>query len=229
MKYELEPYHRNVSNEELLDDLKRVARDLGKDSVTLDEYNECGQFNSSTLTRRFGNWFKALDVAGLQPSRPPINIPNEELFENIAAIWEVLGGQPKYAEVRKPLSKYSAGTYDKHFGSWRKALEAFVSCMNSKDNTEIVESSIETVVVKHRETFHQSSRAINYRLRFLVMRRDNFKCQQCGKSPANETGVVLEVDHIKAWSKGGETVIENLQTLCQRCNSGKSNLDATES
>jgi 5-methylcytosine-specific restriction endonuclease McrA len=35
--------------------------------------------------------------------------------------------------------------------------------------------------------------------------------------------VQLHVDHIKPWSLGGETVAENLQTLCDQCNAGKSN------
>ncbi|MDR2876514.1 MAG: HNH endonuclease [Chromatiales bacterium] len=29
---------------------------------------------------------------------------------------------------------------------------------------------------------------------------------------------------MKPWSKGGETVIENLRTLCSLCNIGKSNV-----
>ncbi|RKX24889.1 MAG: hypothetical protein DRP45_07160 [Candidatus Zixiibacteriota bacterium] len=34
----------------------------------------------------------------------------------------------------------------------------------------------------------------------------------------------MEVDHKIPWSKGGETIEENLQTLCSECNQGKSNL-----
>src|SRR5947207_3420963 len=56
------------------------------------------------------------------------------------------------------------------------------------------------------------------RLRFLVFRRDNFSCQICGRSPALHLGLVLHVDHVIPWSKGGETAIENLQTLCEPCN-----------
>jgi len=56
------------------------------------------------------------------------------------------------------------------------------------------------------------------------MRRDKFKCRNDGWSPATGVGRTLEVDHIISWSKGGETVMENLQTLCSKCNSGKSNL-----
>ena len=36
--------------------------------------------------------------------------------------------------------------------------------------------------------------------------------------------ISLHVDHILAWSKGGETIIENLETLCLECNLGKSNV-----
>lgn len=56
------------------------------------------------------------------------------------------------------------------------------------------------------------------------MRNDDFKCKICGRSPATQTGLKLEVDHIIPWDKGGETIIENLQTLCFDCNQGKSNL-----
>ena len=46
-----------------------------------------------------------------------------------------------------------------------------------------------------------------------------------GVSPAKDKNVELHVDHIKPWSKGGETILENLQTLCQKCNLGKSNIE----
>jgi 5-methylcytosine-specific restriction endonuclease McrA len=36
---------------------------------------------------------------------------------------------------------------------------------------------------------------------------------------------VLHVDHKTAWANGGETVLENLQTLCSKCNIGKSDLE----
>ena len=70
----------------------------------------------------------------------------------------------------------------------------------------------------------RTPRDINDRLRFKVLKRDNFKCVCCGKSPAIDSNVQLHVDHIIPWSKGGETVMENLQTLCSKCNLGKSNV-----
>lgn len=73
-------------------------------------------------------------------------------------------------------------------------------------------------------TKHKTPRTINYRLRFLVMRRDNFKCRVTGRSPATDPAVILEVDHIIPWERGGETVFDNLQTLAKDINIGKSNL-----
>jgi 5-methylcytosine-specific restriction endonuclease McrA len=46
----------------------------------------------------------------------------------------------------------------------------------------------------------------------------------CGTSPLKDPAVTLHVDHIVAWSKGGRTVLNNLQTLCARCNIGKGDL-----
>ena len=66
------------------------------------------------------------------------------------------------------------------------------------------------------------TRVISDKLRYQVLKRDNFKCCACGASPAKDPSVELHIDHIIPWSKGGETTIENLQTLCSRCNLGKS-------
>ncbi|MER2514411.1 MAG: HNH endonuclease [Nitrosomonas ureae] len=60
---------------------------------------------------------------------------------------------------------------------------------------------------------------------FKALQRDRFRCCACGASPSITLGVALEIDHIKPWSKGDETVIENLQTLCTSCNQGKTNYD----
>ena len=75
---------------------------------------------------------------------------------------------------------------------------------------------------KTRINSKNKSRAISDKLRYTVLKRDNFKCCACGASPAKDPSVELHIDHIIPWSKGGETVIENLQTLCSRCNIGKS-------
>lgn len=64
--------------------------------------------------------------------------------------------------------------------------------------------------------------AIPKRLRFLVLRRDGYRCQLCGLTQAD--GVQLEVDHKVPVAKGGKTDEDNLWTLCHPCNNGKSDL-----
>ena len=63
--------------------------------------------------------------------------------------------------------------------------------------------------------------AITDSMRYDVLRRDGFKCVLCGASAKD--GVRLQVDHIMPVSKGGRSVMSNLRTLCERCNTGKSN------
>ena len=129
MRFELESHHRNVPDDELLAELRRVAGSLNKGTVTIDQFNEHAKFHSSTLARRFGSWFKALEAAGLDKSRN-LNLTTEQLFENLVSVWLKLGRQPKYQDLTKEHSLFSAGTYENRFGSWRKGLEAFVSWTN---------------------------------------------------------------------------------------------------
>lgn len=223
MKFELEEYHRGVTDEELVTDLKLVASALGKRSITRDDYKERGKYGVTTYIRRFGSWFNALEKADLEKTRTPMNLPEEELYKNLEEVWAKLGRQPRYQEVQKPLSKYSAGTYENRFGTWRKALEKFVSYINNEEATTS-QGAIKNFEIE-ASTRHKTTRNINWRLRFIVMRRDNFKCKNCGRSPATDPRIILHVDHVKAWANGGETTLENLQTLCSKCNIGKSDLD----
>ena len=224
MRFILNDYHRNTSDEELIEDLKYVASLIKQNTVTMEEYNECGHFYCTTLTRRFGSWYKCLELAGLEPSRSKIGISNAELFEEIENIWIKLGKQPSYTQMRD-MARFSIGTYEKRFGGWRSALNAFVDYINGNDKL-VDESNMSKKNFLYKEDDgRKTSRSISLRMRFLVLKRDNFKCCSCGASPAKDPSVELHIDHIKPWSKGGETTIDNLQTLCSKCNIGKSNLE----
>lgn len=56
---------------------------------------------------------------------------------------------------------------------------------------------------------------IGIKLRLQVYERDGFKCVKCGVQKN------LTLDHIKPESKGGDSNLENLQTMCKSCNSEK--------
>lgn len=73
---------------------------------------------------------------------------------------------------------------------------------------------------KFEETKKQERKIMNDDIRYNVLKRDNFTCKMCGASAKD--GAKLHVDHILPISRGGKTVMSNLQTLCDRCNLGKS-------
>lgn len=59
------------------------------------------------------------------------------------------------------------------------------------------------------------------KLREQIKFRDNYTCKKCANSTQIETNLLLEIDHIIPLSKGGITILENLQTLCWKCNRSK--------
>lgn len=68
-------------------------------------------------------------------------------------------------------------------------------------------------------------KSLSAKTRLRVLKRDNFKCTNCGISPAIDPRVYLEVDHYEPFSKGGSDEDDNLKTLCRLCNRGKGNDD----
>lgn len=71
---------------------------------------------------------------------------------------------------------------------------------------------------KQRYIARERSR-VSPRKRYLVMTRDRRRCVICGRSAADD--VVLHIDHIVPLAKGGTSDLDNLQVLCQDCNTGK--------
>ena len=206
-----------VSSAELLADLRRVAQLLGEDGVSSLQYKQHGQYDETTVGRRFGSWNKALLEAGLRLCNE-CDIPDNRLFENLLVLWQHYGRQPRRRELAHAPSSISESPYKRRFSGWTDALKAFVEYANSAE----IESPATTADIASSGR-RSSGRDPSLRLRWRVLHRDRFTCCGCGKSPATTIGVELHVDHIVPWSKGGETVIENLRTLCSKCNLGKSN------
>ena len=223
-KFELENNARNASDEKLIADLKRVASQLGKNSVTHAEYNEHGDYNSTVFLRRFGCWFNASRKAGLECART-YGMPDEEFFSNLEEVWIKLGRQPHYGEMQKPLSKYTGRGYVRRFGAWRKALERFIEFINKDETVQVEKEPIveNKVIATEKDSVirHTTKRNVSERLKVQVLMRDGNKCRLCG---ITVTGENIHFDHIKAWSKGGETVLENIQVLCAKHNLAKGNL-----
>lgn len=207
-----------ISNDDLIADMKNVANLLSVQVLTAADYDKHGKYHSRTISKRFGTWNKALEIAGLQIANKFYS--ENELFENLALVWMRLGKQPSKRDLALIGSPISYKAYERRFGKWSLAVKAFVEYFNNLQDNQ----SSPQEVLQPNKPVHQSSRDINLRTRYLVLRRDNYSCCLCGASPAKDPSVELHVDHIIPWSKGGSTELDNLQTLCRDCNLGKGNL-----
>jgi hypothetical protein len=79
-----------VSDEDIITDLKLVAQNLNEKAITQKKYAEYGKYDCTTVSRRFGTWNQALEIAGLKLSNES-NISDERLYNNLLNLWENLG------------------------------------------------------------------------------------------------------------------------------------------
>lgn len=218
MAYKFTPYHENVTDDELISDIISVARNIGSNTLTQQQYIEHGSYGINKIIYRFHNWNEALKRANLQTSTN-YQYSIEELYENIEKVWITKGKQPARADMNNhELSSISSGAYLRRFGTWTNALQSFVKGYMDENDAEL------PMPIESTKGMKTEVRDVNLRLRWRVMNRDKFKCCCCGASPAIDPTVKLHVDHILPYSKGGKTTLDNLQTLCSKCNLGKGDL-----
>lgn len=211
------------SDADVLADLRRVAAALAPKGACLSYRlyrRRGGRFSATLFIHRFGSWNQALRRAGLRVGRR-YRIPDEALFAQIERCWTALARPPTRADMNRLPGRQRIPwyTYARRFGTWGAALRAFVAWRRQYDRASLPAPHPRARPLKRRNTPRTPSIGLRYR----ILKRDNFKCIQCGRSPALDAGVVLHIDHITPWSDGGQTVMENLQMLCERCNRGKSN------
>ena len=231
------------TKELLLDELRAIKRKRSGDLLTWKFYKaNGGTYSCGAFSNHFGNWPNAVKAVGGISGRQA-RYSKEELFDEIQRLWEKFGRQPTYNEMRGIEGEYNPSCYVKMFESWTKAIHAFCEDRNSAaaltpipfseslsfvqvpKEPEKKEFPVAIPIIESTTLIivHETSRQVPKRLKWRVFARDNFTCRHCGRSPVKH-GAALEADHILAWTNGGETVFENLQTLCEDCNRGKSNL-----
>lgn len=277
----------DYSDESVLEEIQRVAREVGEERLTRERFDQIARVSSTTVARKFGSWFEAMDRAGISQTQAlrPLKIEKEtvlsaireyarnnpgipptrdaiermlglwkgaihqhvgtmkdllleagvepspsgrrytdaESFENIVALWTHYGRQPNFAELKRSPSTVGPKAYIRRWGGWRAALAAFINYIEDQDTETLADDQRQ---LESRSAVQCSqpatiSRSISLSTRYHVLVRDRFTCQICGRSPAAQAGVVLHVDHIHPWSKGGDNSASNLRVLCFDCNLGK--------
>jgi hypothetical protein len=218
---------RNLSNNDLLAELKRVHALVGKPYLNREDFNRHSITSEGAIRIRFGSFHKGLEAAGI-PKAPykMRRFTDTQCFENLASVWTHFGRTPQYREMFAPPSTIQGKTYVERWGTWRRTLTAFVEWANSEaeagETVPAADQPIgESKPVMEKPRTQADCREIRPGLRFRVFLRDRFRCVACGRSPATHLNIVLHADHIRAVKNGGKTTLENLQTLCQKCNLGK--------
>jgi hypothetical protein len=236
-----------TSSDQLRAELEAIAKRHDSAIVQYKDYKRLGgTYSIGTFQTHFGSWRKAVASIGLRSGhsrcRPDLRLyADEDYFAEIQRVWEMLGRQPKAREM-KEHARMSPKAFQARFGTWMKAIYAFCADRSGvedhsppdpyeKPNVQRIPSikglakpkpAERSAVAREIVIVMTTPRLPSDRLRFRVYKRDDFKCVICGRSPATNPGLQLEADHIIPYSQGGETVLNNLQTLCKQCNRGKS-------
>jgi hypothetical protein len=220
-----------MSDDEILSVLRELAGKLGRTTLTKSDVIQHLSFSDEILRKRWGTMRAAFEAAGLEATNLGRRYTDEECFDNMLTIWTHLGRPPTHKEMSEPPSTVGGKAYVRRFGTWNKALAAFVERVNQDDDPE-EKQNLADAAVEARTSGHlplplvhspEETRDIGLGLRFRVLHRDRFKCVLCGDHPARNTECVLHVDHLIPWSKGGKTSEDNLRTLCATCNVGRGN------
>lgn len=207
-----------IADKDIIDEIKSVMSRLGKTTLTIKEFDAYAKINSSTVTRRFGKWNTVIKSVGGELNNTFYS--EEELMENIKNAWLKKGTQPTRRDMdSKEYSTITSGTYLRHYKTWYGALEEFVKYISRDENNVIKEDQS----TKNNHIIHKTKRDPSDRLKVQVLMRDGNRCRICGVECSGGLHNI-HFDHIVPWSKGGETVLGNLQVLCSACNEAKGNM-----
>lgn len=104
-----------------------------------------------------------------------------------------------------------------------------LSPMDKEEIIELCNRKITDFLTKRGETIWEHRRRnrspVPGSIRYMVLKRANFRCELCGISAIEKA---LEVDHITPKNAGGLDSVNNYQALCYTCNSQKSDHDDTD-
>ena len=175
-----------MSDDDILSMLKDLASSLGRTTLTKSDVVQHLPFSDEILRQRWGTLRATFEAAGLQATTLGRRYTDEECFNNMLSVWTHLGRPPMHKEMSQSPSTVGGKAYLRRFGTWNKALSAFVDRVNQVDDREencdaaVVQTRASSHVPRPRIRSTEEARDIGLGLRFRVLHRDRFKCVLCG-------------------------------------------------
>jgi hypothetical protein len=114
-----------LGQEDIISEIRRVARLLDKQSVSVAEFEKYANVSEMTILRAFGTWNAAAQAAGLVPFPKATKIPERELEAEFMRVYNELGKVPTHHEFGK-AARFSPTTYMSRWGSWRKTVAHYL-------------------------------------------------------------------------------------------------------
>jgi hypothetical protein len=241
MQYKFQRFRKDkIPRERILQELEAVAKEIDYTEFSPEQFNRIAKISAGTVKNEFHSWKNALVTLKNHLAKKGINLKSrksrsslspvstQQLFDEMERIWNDLGHRPSISEWNSRSPKIATGAYRHRFNGWNNACLKFIEHKMGKTIAAEEARSIpekesgDTKLAKTSKIVKHKGRTIPLRVRLQVLARDNFRCTMCGRSPATDVGVKLHIDHITPFSKGGLSTADNLQTLCNECNAGKS-------
>jgi hypothetical protein len=212
-EFRLDAKRTRITEREMLDSLRAFAELCGGRPFTTREYDAWKDrvCHSWTISDRLGSWRRALGRIGIETGVRSRRYSPRELMDNLELVWRELGRPPGARLIARHGFRITEPTYRRRWGSLQKACLLLARFKKG----EITEQQLLGTAPSRQK---QTRATLSLKVRWDVLKRDDYKCVICGACPPD---VELEVDHIVAVSRGGTNDFANLRTLCRPCNQGK--------
>jgi len=127
-----------ITEKALLDDLRETAEQVDG-GLTINEYNDKGNYPPQTVIRRFDGWNNAKEKADIEVNKP---ISDKQLLDDLKHVAKTVDGSLTLKEYKKH-GNHSPKTFHDRFGSWNKAKK--------EAGLRVTEAGHTTDYRKHRE------------------------------------------------------------------------------
>lgn len=198
LKYSEGQSSRRVSGSRLLQDLPELAEKIEEGSLNLTQLNQANFFfrdEKITKPEEKSAIIKKLEGRSTRETERILHEHRKEAVARNVFIVVKEDTKKKLDKVRD-LKAHACPDTDSLLGKM----------------CEEVSKMWDPTLIKRHTTGSTEARYVPKMVQAEVWRRDRGECTKCHSTYA------LELDHIKPFSVGGKTTVENLRLLCRACN-----------